>query len=155
VGKVLVTGGAGFIGSHLTEKLLAAGKEVVCLDNFNDYYDPALKKQNLAVAQQFANFTLVEGDILNLPLLTELFAQYQFSEVVHLAARAGVRPSLKQPLLYEQVNVQGTMHLLELAAKTNVKNFLFMAATVRFLLVSLTLLIIPSRLMLPLKEQAS
>lgn len=125
MGKVLVTGGAGFIGSHLIEKLLAAGKEVVCLDNFNDYYDPALKRQNLAISQQFANFTLVEGDILNLPLLKELFTKHQFTEVVHLAARAGVRPSLKQPLLYEQVNVQGTMHLLELAAQTKVKHFIF------------------------------
>jgi len=122
---ILVTGGAGFIGSHLTERLLADGCEVVCLDNFNDYYDPAIKKANIRTALANANCTLVEGDILDAGLLGSLFAAHDFKLIVHLAARAGVRPSLADPILYEQVNCEGTLNLLERARRGDVDNFVF------------------------------
>ena len=115
--KVLLTGGAGFIGSHFCERLVANDYEVVILDNFNDYYDPGLKRKNIAALQDHPQVTLVEGDLLNGALLDELFEKHNFQILVHLAARAGVRPSLQQPLLYEKVNVQGTMELLERSKK--------------------------------------
>ena len=115
--KVLLTGGAGFIGSHFCERLVANDYEVVILDNFNDYYDPGLKRKNIATLQGHPQVTLVEGDLLNGALLDELFEKHNFQILVHLAARAGVRPSLQQPLLYEKVNVQGTMELLEWSKK--------------------------------------
>ena len=108
--RVLVTGGAGFIGSHVAEKLLASGDEVVVLDNFNDFYDPAIKRAN-AAALRGAN--VVEGDIRDAKLVAGLFAERRFDSVVHLAAMAGVRPSLKDPLLYSDVNIRGTQILLE------------------------------------------
>ncbi len=108
---VLVTGGAGFIGSHLCERLLARGDRVTILDNFNDFYDPALKREN--VAGMLGAATLVEGDIRDRERMGELFARTRFDAVVHLAAMAGVRPSVQDPLLYEDVNVRGTLVLLE------------------------------------------
>lgn len=122
---VLVTGGAGFIGSHLSEALLAEGHRIVCLDNFNDYYDPAVKRRNLQAVRQSERFTLVEGDILDLELLRRVFQAHAVDIVVHLAARAGVRPSIAQPLLYQQVNVEGTNNLLELAREAEVEKFIF------------------------------
>ncbi len=121
----LVTGGAGFIGSHLCEQLLAQGHAVVALDNFNDYYDPRLKRRNVESLLQSREFTLVEADILDLDRLKQLFSKNAFDAVIHLAARAGVRPSIAQPLLYEQVNVLGTMHLLEMARQHEVPKFIF------------------------------
>ena len=123
--KILLTGGAGFIGSHLTQALLADGYQIVCLDNFNDYYDPAIKRRNIAPFLSDSSYRLVEGDILNLGLLREIFQEYKFDVVVHLAARAGVRPSLAQPLLYQEVNVQGTTNLLEVSKDFSVKKFIF------------------------------
>jgi len=111
--NVLVTGGAGFIGSHLVERLLALGHRVVVLDDFNDFYDPALKRANVAQARTHPSFRLVEGDLLDLRLLERLFDEEPFDAVAHLAAYAGVRPSLLNPLLYERVNVAGTLGLLE------------------------------------------
>src|SRR3989304_266190 len=108
---VLVTGGAGFIGSHLIERFLVEGRRVVCLDNFNDFYDPAIKRDNVAAASLDPNYTLVEGDILDAGLLDSLFAEYDFDTIIHLAARAGVRPSLADPVLYERVNCLGTLNL--------------------------------------------
>jgi UDP-glucuronate 4-epimerase len=122
--QILVTGGAGFIGSHLIERLLKDGYRVICLDNFNDYYDPALKRENVAAALTDPNYLLVEGDILDTALLDRLFGA-PIKAVVHLAARAGVRPSLKEPVLYDQVNVQGTINLLERARLTGVEHFVF------------------------------
>jgi UDP-glucuronate 4-epimerase len=121
----LVTGGAGFIGSHLCEHLLAQGHTVVALDNFNDYYDPRLKRRNLEPLLQHRGFTLVEADILDLAGLQRLFGAHSFATIIHLAARAGVRPSIAQPLLYEQVNVQGTMNLLEMARQHKIPKFIF------------------------------
>lgn len=111
--RVLVTGGAGFIGSHFCERLIQNGHQVVCLDNFNDYYNPEIKHQNIASILNHSHFHLIEGDILNQDLLSRMAAKHRFDVVVHLAARAGVRPSIQQPLLYQQVNVEGTMNLLE------------------------------------------
>lgn len=121
----LVTGGAGFIGSHLCEQLLAQGCSVVALDNFNDYYDPRLKRRNVEPLLQSRGFTLVEADILELERLQQIFRKYTFDAIIHLAARAGVRPSIAQPLLYEQVNVLGTMHLLEMARQHKIPKFIF------------------------------
>lgn len=121
----LVTGGAGFIGSHLCEQLLAQGHAVVALDNFNDYYDPRLKRRNVESLLQSRGFTLVEADILDLDRLKQVFSKNSFDAVIHLAARAGVRPSIAQPLLYEQVNVLGTMHLLEMARQHEIPKFIF------------------------------
>ncbi len=119
--KVLVTGGAGFIGSHFCEYLLDREHEVVALDNFNDYYDPGIKRRNVESFVGRNGAELVEGDILDTDLLDRLFSQHRFDAVVHLAARAGVRPSLQQPKLYERVNVQGTIEILEQAQKHGVK----------------------------------
>jgi UDP-glucuronate 4-epimerase len=108
--KVLVTGGAGFIGSHVCEALLARGDDVVVLDNFNDFYDPALKRRN---ASALARAKIVTGDIRDRDLVAALFREEKFDAVIHLAAMAGVRPSLLDPLHYQDVNVRGTMILLE------------------------------------------
>ncbi|MDZ7291249.1 MAG: GDP-mannose 4,6-dehydratase [candidate division KSB1 bacterium] len=121
----LVTGGAGFIGSHLCEYLLAQGHTVVVIDNFNDFYDPRLKRRNLEPLLPQRRFTLVEADILDVEKLHQVFGKFRFDAVIHLAARAGVRPSIAQPLLYEQVNVQGTMNLLEMARLYHVPKFIF------------------------------
>ena len=123
--KILVTGGAGFIGSHLSETFLKQGQEVICLDSFNDYYNPEIKRNNTALLQEQSNYTLIEGDILNLDLLRQIFADYKFDIVVHLAARAGVRPSIQEPLLYQQVNVEGTTNLLEMAKEFRTQKFIF------------------------------
>ncbi len=116
----MLTGGAGFIGSHYCEKLLQNGHEVVILDNFNDYYDPNIKRRNLEEVRRTGEFTLIEGDLTDAALLEKIFAEHRFDAMVHLAARAGVRPSLQQPLLYERVNVQGTMQLLDHARKQGI-----------------------------------
>jgi len=121
----LVTGGAGFIGSHLVEALLAAGREVVVLDNFDDFYLPAIKRRNLEPLRNRPNFTVVEGDIRDEKLVEGVFAGYRISEVVHLAARAGVRPSIEQPVLYCDVNVTGTTVLLEACRKHDIGKFIF------------------------------
>lgn len=116
---VLVTGGAGFIGSHVTEALLARGDTVVVLDNFDDFYDPALKRANLAAAHG-ERFRLIEGDIRSAADLAVAFSGLSYDAVVHLAARAGVRPSLADPALYADVNVTGTARLLEHAGRHDV-----------------------------------
>src|SRR5262245_51079274 len=129
---VLVTGGAGFIGSHLTRRLLARGERVSVLDDFNDFYDPARKRENVAeilalpgAADPQGRFRLVEGDIRDAALVDRLFAEGRFDAVVHLAARAGVRPSLAEPILYEDVNCIGTLRLLEAARRHGPQIFLF------------------------------
>jgi UDP-glucuronate 4-epimerase len=122
---ILVTGGAGFIGSHLVERLLADGRRVVALDNFDPFYAAAVKRRNLESASRAAAFRLIEGDIRDAPLLDHLFASERFSAVVHLAARAGVRPSIQDPPLYQSVNVEGTVRLLEACRRHGVRRFLF------------------------------
>ena len=113
--RTIVTGGAGFIGSTLVDRLLADGGEVVSLDNFDEYYAPALKRANLSAASAHPRFRSVEGDIRDRDLVRALVAEVAPEAIVHLAARAGVRPSIEQPSLYAGVNVVGTTHLLEAA----------------------------------------
>ncbi len=122
---ILVTGGAGFIGSHLTERLLERGLSVVCLDDFNDYYDPAFKRANVAPFAANPHWPLVEGDIRDPDLVTEVYRLHGVSATVHLAARAGVRPSIRQPRLYEEVNGVGTLNLLEAAHRWGAYTFIF------------------------------
>jgi UDP-glucuronate 4-epimerase len=122
---VLITGGAGFIGSHLTRRLLGRGDRVTVLDDFNDYYDPARKRANVAPFLGRDDYRLVEGDIRDAPQVEALFAQGKFDAVVHLAARAGVRPSLREPILYEDVNCIGTLRLLEAARRHGPDLFVF------------------------------
>lgn len=126
---ILVTGGAGFIGSHLGHRLLGRGDRITVLDDFNDYYDPARKRANVAALRRRPEaadgFRLVEGDIRDAELVDGLFAGGGFDGVVHLAARAGVRPSLAQPILYEDVNCIGTLRLLEAARRHGPRVFVF------------------------------
>src|SRR5712692_1550633 len=123
--SVLVTGGAGFIGSHLVEALLAEGREVVVFDNFDDFYLPAVKRNNLEPLAGRRGFTLVEGDIRDEATVEKLFASHSIGVVVHLAARAGVRPSIRQPVLYSDVNVTGTATLLEACRRHGIGKFIF------------------------------
>ncbi len=123
--KILVTGGAGFIGSHLTERLLGDGCAVINVDNFNDYYDPNVKRRNIEPLLQKADYRLIEGEILDYAFLKDVFSREGINIVVHLAARAGVRPSIMQPRLYQEVNVAGTTNLLELSRQFGVEKFIF------------------------------
>jgi UDP-glucuronate 4-epimerase len=122
---ILVTGGAGFIGSHLTRRLLGRGDSVTALDDFNDYYDPARKRRNVAPFVDGRGYRLVEGDIRDATLVDRLFRDGGFDAVIHLAARAGVRPSLAEPILYEDVNCIGTLRLLEAARAHGPEVFVF------------------------------
>ncbi len=123
--SILVTGGAGFIGSHLVEALLSQGREVVVLDNFDDFYLPEVKRNNIEAVSQRPGFTLVEGDIRDDQAVERVFAGHAIGVVVHLAARAGVRPSIQQPLLYSDVNVTGTAMLLEACRRHGIGKFIF------------------------------
>ena len=126
---ILVTGGAGFIGSHLVDALLNRGESVVCFDDFNDFYDPELKRANVAAHLSSPRYRLVTGDICNAAALQEVFREYDIRKVVHLAARAGVRPSLEHPHLYTDVNIKGTLNLLELARKYAIRQFVFASSS--------------------------
>jgi len=124
--NILVTGGAGFIGSHLVERLLAENQwRVTVVDDFNDFYAPAVKHANVAPYIGRDDFQLIEADIRERPALDEVFAENRFDVIVHLAARAGVRPSLDEPVLYAETNINGTLNLLELARIHQVKQFVF------------------------------
>ena len=124
-GPILVTGGAGFIGSHLVERLLEEDRSVVVLDNFDDFYDPRIKRRNIEAALENGSYRLVEGDIRDSGLLDRLFGEHGFSAVIHLAARAGVRPSIEDPIEYASVNLDGTTRLLEACRSHQVDRFLF------------------------------
>lgn len=124
--RILVTGGAGFIGSHLVDRLLAEGEwQVTVVDDFNDFYDPAIKRENAQRAANDPNYRLVEADIRDKSSLERIFAEAGFQSIVHLAARAGVRPSLEQPELYAETNINGTLNLLQLARAHGVRQFVF------------------------------
>lgn len=127
--RILVTGAAGFIGSHLCDALLEGGHAVMGLDNFNDFYDPAIKARNIAPAERHPAFELVRGDILDRALLADLFARFRPEVVVHLAAWAGVRPSIDRPSLYQQVNIEGTTNLLEQCRASGVDRFVFASSS--------------------------
>jgi len=124
--QILVTGGAGFIGSHLIDKLLAEGAwQVSALDNFNEFYSSEVKRANIARHLDNPHFQLYEADICRPERLHEIFARNRFDAIVHLAAWAGVRPSLLNPKLYTEVNVNGTVNLLEAAKDAGVRQFVF------------------------------
>jgi UDP-glucuronate 4-epimerase len=124
--NILITGGAGFIGSHLVDRLLAEGGwRITVVDDFNDFYDPAIKRENVRARLSNPDYHLVEADIRNQAALEQAFAGTAFDCIVHLAARAGVRPSLKEPRLYVETNINGTLNLLELARTHGVKQFVF------------------------------
>jgi UDP-glucuronate 4-epimerase len=124
--NILVTGGAGFIGSHLVDKLLSEGDwNVTVVDDFNDFYEPSIKRANAERHSQHSNYRLEEADIRQRVALERIFDETQVDCIVHLAARAGVRPSLDQPLLYSQTNIEGTLNLLELSRQHNINQFVF------------------------------
>jgi len=127
--RILVTGAAGFIGSHLVERLLAQGHVVLGLDNFDPAYDRATKEANLSAALCHARFRFEEADIVDDALLLETAKKFQPEAIVHLAAKAGVQPSLKDPIAYQRVNVQGTQNVLEAAKAVGVKRFLFASSS--------------------------
>jgi len=128
---ILVTGGAGFIGSHLCEHLLSDGTKMICLDNFDNFYDPNIKIRNVeGMGKKFPDlFELVTGDIRNPEHLKGIFQKTKVDFVVHLAARAGVRPSIADPLLYQDVNIRGTIVLLEACKAYGIKNFIFASSS--------------------------
>jgi UDP-glucuronate 4-epimerase len=126
---VLVTGAAGFIGSHLAERLLDLGNRVIGLDNFDDFYSPATKWHNIQTLRERDSFELQQGDIRDTALLVDIFSRNKVDVVVHLAARAGVRPSLEQPHLYQEVNVGGTVSLLEASRTYGVKLFILASSS--------------------------
>jgi UDP-glucuronate 4-epimerase len=124
--NILITGGAGFIGSHVVDLLLKEEAwQVTVVDDFNDFYDPEIKRRNVKAFENNPLFQLAEADIRDFKKLRALFATADFDVIVHLAARAGVRPSLEQPQLYTETNVNGTLNLLELARSNNIKQFIF------------------------------
>jgi UDP-glucuronate 4-epimerase len=121
---ILVTGGAGFIGSHVTERLLERKHSVTVLDNFDPFYDPRLKRENLAVAEQYDGYSLAPCDIRDAARVEALFARGGFEAVIHLAGLAAVRLSIEQPLEFNDVNVNGTLVLLEAARKFGLPRFI-------------------------------
>ncbi len=127
----LVTGGAGFIGSHVAEHLLAAGHEVTVFDDLNPFYDPAIKRAALQVLERSGSgrFRFVQGDLVERPALDAVFAGGRIDQVIHLAARAGVRPSLEEPALYQRVNVEGTVNLLEAGRLAGVRKFILASSS--------------------------
>ena len=125
----LITGAAGFIGSHLTERLLADGYHVVGMDNFCDFYDPAIKRQNIAAINTHDRFELIEADIRDRQTVLDAFATHRPATVVHIAAMAGVRPSIERPDLYTAVNVDGTVNLLDAGVAHGTERFLFASSS--------------------------
>jgi UDP-glucuronate 4-epimerase len=127
--KILLTGGAGFIGSHLAERLVSLGHSLTIIDELNDFYSPGMKRRNLSEIQTKGIFEFVEADICDLDRTQAVFKQDRPEIVIHLAARAGVRPSVEQPLLYEKANVRGTLNLLELCRQFAVPKFVFASSS--------------------------
>jgi UDP-glucuronate 4-epimerase len=126
----LVTGGAGFIGSHVSERLLREGHAVTVFDDLNPFYAPAIKQQNLREVEAAGGaFRCVTGDLCDRAALDRVCAEGRFDQVIHLAARAGVRPSLQEPALYQRVNVEGTVNLLEAARAAGVRKFVLASSS--------------------------
>lgn len=133
---ILVTGGAGFIGSHLSERLLKEGNKVLVIDNFNNYYDPAIKRNNVEEVKKtciennisLENYKVFEGDIRDNEFLIDVFSN-KIDSIMHLAAMAGVRPSIQDPSLYYDVNITGTVNLLERCRENNIKQFVFASSS--------------------------
>ena len=127
--NVIVTGGAGFVGSQVIKKLLKQGNRVTCIDNFNYYNDPKLKEDRIKDFQKSNNFKLFRVDITNFQELSDIFSTNGIDLIIHLAARAGVRSSIADPRLYSETNVAGTMNLLELARRHQIKHFVFTSSS--------------------------
>lgn len=127
--RVLVTGGAGFIGSHVSERLLRDGHSVSIIDDLNDYYAPTLKRNNLETIARSGSFDFFKGDIVDEIFVSKVFESVRPDAVIHLAARAGVRPSLEKPALYARVNVEGTTNLLEASRQFGVPKFIFASSS--------------------------
>lgn len=132
--RILITGGAGFIGSHLSEELIKKGHEVIAIDNFNDYYDPKLKEKNYMLVQQTAKdygcfYFLYKGDIRDKDLVNKVFDENHIDCVISLAANAGVRPSIEDPLYYMDVNLMGLANLLEASRYHNIRSFVFISSS--------------------------
>jgi UDP-glucuronate 4-epimerase len=125
--SILVTGGAGFIGSHVVEQLVAEGHDVTVLDCFSKFYDPEIKRANISGVRDAIN--LVEGDVADRQLVDRVFEDGKFDTVIHLAARAGVRPSIEMPELYLETNINGTFHLLEASRRHGVRKFIFASSS--------------------------
>lgn len=129
---ILITGAAGFIGSHLCERLLISGYKIIGLDNLCDFYDIKLKRYNLELINaksQRDNFIFIQDDILNVKSLESIFEKYKIDSIIHLAAMAGVRPSIENPILYQGVNVQGTQNILECCKKFGIKKLIFASSS--------------------------
>lgn len=126
---ILITGGAGFIGSTLADKLLAKGTKIVSIDNFDRFYDKAIKESNFAQAREYQNFHFEKGDIRDNDFVSGVFNKYHIDTIVHLAAKAGVRPSIANPVEYFDVNVQGTLTLLDNARKSKIKKIVFASSS--------------------------
>ena len=126
--KALITGAAGFIGSHLCERMLANGWAVTGLDNFNDFYDPEIKRDNISGFLENESFNLIEGDIRNSEVIENVVSD-NIDIIIHLASGAGVRPSIQQPVYYSDNNMTGTMVMLEAAKKFNIKKFIFASSS--------------------------
>ena len=127
--KILITGAAGFIGSHLCERLLSNGTSVVGLDNFDAFYSKEIKKSNLAASLANDNFSFIEGDIRDDDCVENIFKKENIDAIIHLAAKAGVRPSIENPVEYQDVNINGTMVMLEAARKFDIKKFIFASSS--------------------------
>jgi UDP-glucuronate 4-epimerase len=127
--NILLTGGSGFIGSTLADFLLTAGHSIINLDDFNDFYDPKIKRSYIQKALRHKNYTLIEGNILDETLVKNAIKTHNIDTIIHLAARAGVRPSIEQPMLYQKTNIEGTLVLLEAARHANIKKFLFASSS--------------------------
>lgn len=125
----LITGGAGFIGSTLADRLLSENNKVIVIDNFCDFYDPNIKEKNVLDNINNSNYTLYRGDIRDIELLEEVFSNNKIDVIVHLAAMAGVRPSIENPILYQDVNCMGTQNILEAMKKYNVKNLVMASSS--------------------------
>ena len=127
--NILITGGAGFIGSTLADKLLDKGDNIIVIDNFNDYYSPAIKEENVKKNFSNPNYKLYRGDICDRDLVQKIFSENKIDTVVHIAARAGVRPSLEDPLEYVRTNIDGTVNILENMKKFDVKKIVFASSS--------------------------
>lgn len=127
--KIFITGGAGFIGSAVAKKLMDRGDQVALIDNFNDYYDPKLKKDRIKIFLKGYQFKLYKGDIRDQKLLAKIFKKEKPQKVLHLAAMAGVRHSLTDPLGYADINILGTINLLKLSAENRIKNFVYASSS--------------------------
>lgn len=127
--KILVTGGAGFLGSHIIAHLLKREENIICIDNFNDYYSPKIKHLNVKSFLDKKNFKLFRGDIIDFSFLENIFRKEKIKRVFHLAARAGVRPSIKDPFIYEKTNIGGTLNLLEISRRKGIENFVLTSSS--------------------------